>query len=601
MCGFIGYSSSLSENNDFIEKKFNFYHDKMHHRGPDFQTTQIIKNDHIKFNIGFSRLSIQDLSSNSNKIFEQGKCTLLFNGEIYNKNYIKNKFLPGIKLETETDTEILLNFLKKEGVSKLKEIEGIFAFVYIDLNNNSMILCRDYSGTKPLYYSIINNNIYFSSEAWFLYSINKKEIDYDSLNFYLKFGFSPSEKTMVKNVFKISSNCSVKLDLKNNSIKKEKIYNNLGFCENEIELEKLSNSKINNNIVEIISKNLIGQRNIGTFLSGGVDSTIISLEAQKFSEKIEAYTSIYKGYENKDLDFKTTIKLCKDYKIKLNVSEINMASNSYDDFLNIAGSLDEPISNLNFFSSYKQAELAKKNNTSVVLSGDGSDEIFGGYRKYITYKIYLSLQHLYFLNNKLKIYKNQKKNELPLFFLRKLKNENIEEFLNKEIAEKVNLSQSHLINHENTDSNLANINYFDFNNWLTDEHNFKLDRTTMLNSVEGRVPFQDINLLKHFNVNNITNKINFFKNKIPLRRAFTKLPNYVLQQKKRGWFLPEKKFLNDLLEFSINEIFDNTDNELLNNNYIKKHLDVFKYQKISKYEIINILMLQIWFKNFKKC
>jgi len=307
MCGFIGYSHQIGKENTFHKTKFNFYHNRMINRGPDFQIKSEIQNYSKKFHLGFSRLAIQDSSAKANKIFKNKRYILLYNGEIYNSNYLKKKYLKDQSFETDTDTEILFNFLMLHGISKLNELEGIFSFVFLDLEKNKIYLTRDYTGTKPLFYSIINGEIFFSSEAWFLYSINEKEINYDSLNYYLRFGFPPVKQTLIKNVYKVNPNSTLIFNLNNQTKEEVKIYENLGFADKEKELCDIYPDTLNIKIRKILEKNLIGNRKIGTFLSGGIDSSIISTEIKKINSNVEAYTSIYKGYKNNDEDFFITI------------------------------------------------------------------------------------------------------------------------------------------------------------------------------------------------------------------------------------------------------------------------------------------------------
>jgi asparagine synthase (glutamine-hydrolysing) len=599
MCGFLGYSSDPGTINKFYEDKFEIYHKRMFKRGPDFQKKIKLSGVRKMFNLGFSRLSIQDSNPRANKIFFNKRFALLFNGEIYNGDKLKKKYFNNHIFETKTDTEILFNILICFGISKLSEIEGIFAFVLIDFTKNIVYLTKDFTGTKPLYYSIINNDIFFSSEAWFLYSISKKEIDYNSLNFYLKFGFCQNEKTLINNVFKVSPNQTLIFNLNNNKIKEVNIFNNLGFSKNK-ELGELDSKELNNKVINIIKKNLIGFKKVGTFLSGGIDSSIISLETRKINPSIEAYTSIYKNFSDNNEDYYITKKLCKDFNIKLNVSEIELNSIGYNNFLQATSFFDEPVANLNFYSSYKQAEMAKKNGVSVILTGDGSDEIFCGYRKYLTYNLFEKLKYLSFLSEKLRKYNEQSKETFPSFFFRKFSNENIIKLFCKSISNEIINSNSHLIYEEKTNSNLANINYFDFKNWLSAEHNFKLDKSTMAHSVEARIPFQDINLVKHYNSNNIINKISLFKGKVNLRKSFSNLPSYVLNRKKSGWFLPEKVFLKDFIKFGFKNIFDKNNTIFLNNNLFLKKNSSDNLKKIETNEIISAIMLQIWYNNVIK-
>ena len=130
---------------------------------------------------------------------------MLFNGEILNFKSIKEKYFQNTKFNSNTDTEVLFNFLIKFKTSRLDELEGMFAFVLIDLRNNEVIFCKDFTGIKPLYYLMNDEGIFFSSDANFLYSITDKELNYESCKFFFQFGFTPKEDTLIKNVKKITT------------------------------------------------------------------------------------------------------------------------------------------------------------------------------------------------------------------------------------------------------------------------------------------------------------------------------------------------------------------------------------------------------------
>ena len=598
MCGFIGFSVNNADNIDLLNKKFSRFLDEMNHRGPDFSDEINYKKVDRFSRFGFCRLSIQDLDKKSNKIFSNERFCLLFNGEIYNTKSLIKKYFSNHNFKTNTDTEVLFNLILKFKFDKIKELEGIFSIAFIDIEEKIVTLIRDFTGTKPLYYTYKNNSIYFSSEAWFLYSLSKKEINMDSANFYFRYGFPPKKKTLVNDVLKIEPNTICSFYLRDKTIKTQKIIFNF-------QPDNYKNLSLKNEMRNAIKKNLIGNRNIGVFLSGGIDSSIISMITREYNPSVEAYTSVYEDDLSINEDYEVTKKFCKEYSIKLNTSLIKKKDMlDGDEFLKASNYFDEPIANLNFFSSFKQSQLAKENNAAVILTGDGADEIFGGYRKYQTLKIAKNLEFLSIFNKKLKMYKNLSLKGIPYHFSRKLSNKFYSSTFKKQFSEIIKKNTSHYYVVENVDDNISLLNHFDFNHWLVDEHNLKLDRATMANSVEGRVPFQDIKILQFLDTNNIKNKFTLLKNKIELRDAFKDLPNYILRRKKRGWFLPEQKFLNDFLKKNIFEIFsikDYSSNDIFD---YKKIYEIYFTQDINKfprYEFITLLMFKIWHDKMSKC
>ena len=597
MCGFIGFVSDKNNNeNDDYYTKFSIYLQKLKNRGPDFlEEKKIYYKDKI-IHIGFTRLAIQDLTPESNKIFCDEDFIILFNGEIYNFQEIKNEYLKNEEFETKSDTEVLFKMFKSYGTNIVSKLRGIFSIVFIDLKKGLISCIRDFTGTKPLYYSKIKNNFFFSSEAWFLYSVSNKEIDRESLNYFFNFGFPREDKTLIKNVNKVKPRNLLKIHLNQSSINEE-CYFNL----EQNKTDKLPDQNdIDNLVSNSIKSNLISDAKVGTFLSGGVDSTITTLIAKQNNNNVEAFTTFFlpeKKYEKFNVDYKFANKISKDFNIKLNTHYVENENDLLKDFYKVADYMEEPISNLNFLNTYWQSKLAYNNGFKVVLTGDGSDELFCGYDRYHKISLANKLKKFSFLNNKLKKYNNLRSNEIPLFFYSNFKNfEKLNIF-------KIKFSQKDLINndyYENTsfEDSVDYINYFDTRYWLTNESNYKLDKCTMINSVEARVPFQDIKLFqKLFFIKNKM-KIKFFNRKFLLKKSDL-LPNYIKKRRKMGWFSPERIFLDLNLEKIIKKFFKEED--------IKKQ-NIFEYSElisflnsyhqkgfIIKKEIITILLFQIWY------
>ena len=225
MCGIIGYIiNQKSEKKDFYKKKFFSNFERQKHRGPDFKQEVNFNYKELKIQLGFNRLSIIDLEKSANKIFYNDQYYLLFNGEIYNFKKLKDDYLSNEKFSTKTDTEVLFKLLIKYGINFLEKLEGIFAFTFLDIKKNKLYLARDFTGAKPLYLLKNVDGIFFSSEAWFQYSISNKLIDLESFNYYLKFGFSPINTTLIQDVKKIESGTYSIYDLKDKSLNTKKYF-----------------------------------------------------------------------------------------------------------------------------------------------------------------------------------------------------------------------------------------------------------------------------------------------------------------------------------------------------------------------------------------
>ena len=597
MCGFIGFVTDINDKRISIyEEKFQHYLNQLKNRGPDYtETKQIfLKDKFIK--IGFSRLAIQDLNQNANKIFHNDNAILLFNGEIYNKKYLKRTYIDDIILTTSTDTEVLFNLLLNYGTKIIKEIRGIFSIVFINLKKHSIECIRDFTGTKPLYYSTENKNFFFSSEAWFLYSVSQKKLNNESFNFFLNFGFPPEENTLIENVKKVKSRNILKIDLKTNKIDSFE-YFNLNKTKNTNKLHSDDVLKDIDNAVEI---NLLADTKIGTFLSGGIDSSLITILSKKYNTNIEGFTTVYlpeKKYEKFNIDYEYSKKLAKDLNINLNVNFIENISNTLDDFYKVTNYLDEPISNLNFLNTYWQSKQAKSQGFKVILTGDGSDELLCGYDRY--HKLFLSHYLRFFstINKKVKNYNTIKNEKIPHFFYSIFNYSNLNELLNNSNYTKESIKINSLKN-LNFNSKVDYINYFDFRYWLTNESNFKLDKCTMINSIEARVPFQDPGLIESFFFTENSKKFSFFNRKYLLKKN-NLIPKYIKNRKKTGWFTPENMFLETNLTKIISDVF--VKNEIKNQDiFNQKNLDYFfnSFKEkgfLLKREITTIILFQIWY------
>ncbi len=597
MCGFIGFVSDINNKQmPLIEEKFEHYLNELKNRGPDYtERKKFFLKDKV-FNLGFSRLAIQDLNTKSNKIFYTNDYLLLFNGEIYNQKLLKNKYLNDILFETSTDTEVLFNLLSKYGSKIINEINGIYSIVFIDLRKGLIECIRDISGTKPLYYLLNEKSFFFSSEAWFLYSLSDKKINKNSLNFFFNFGFTPEENTLIENVKKVKPRNILKINFNNFNLERKK-YFDLNKIKNK---ELISKNDLNETIENSVKMNLLTDTKIATFLSGGVDSSLITSIAKKYNNKIEAFTTVYlpeKKFQKFNQDFYYSKKLSNDLGIKLNVKYIDNLSSTLNDFYKITDYLDEPVSNLNFMNTYWQSKEAKLNDIKVILTGDGSDELFCGYDRYqkLFFSNYLKLFGCF--NSKIKKYKSVKNKDLPKFFYSIFNNNNLSKIFNDSQNSQ---SQNEFNFFENIkfNSSVDYINYFDFRYWLTNESNYKLDKCTMINSVEARVPFQDKSLIEKLFFTENIKKFSSFNRKFLLKKN-NYLPRYIKKRKKIGWFSPDKLFLDSNLDslrdtlFQQNEIenqqiFNQKNLNLLFDSYSDKGF-------LIKREITTIILFQCWY------
>ena len=323
---------------------------------------------------------------------------------------------------------------------------------------------------------------------------------------------------------------------------------------------------------------------------------------------------------------KTQIFFFLNIYLKKNYVTFNKDSNEI--FKKSLEYFDEPLANLNIFNSFIQSKLAKECGYKVILTGDGGDEIFGGYDKYRNMKIATDFKFLFFISKKIFDYNNVKKNEIPYFFFKKLNVDFIKYLFKNEISSEIIASNSHLYESKSNSKNSIS-NEFDLDIWMISDHNYKLDRTTMAHSIEGRVPFQTKRkidklyqydclrankslaawgiegrvpfqtklLIENYSHIDVNKKLNYFKTKTQLRNL-SFLPANIKRRKKQGWFLPENWFVTNFIK---QELFDiiSDDTIFFNKENIYKLFDRKYFKKLPRYEIITIFMFAYWIRKIK--
>ena len=387
MCGFCGFITyDKNRNNLDILKNIT---ELIKRRGPDSKGYYADNSNRIY--LGHRRLSILDLSANGNQpMIDFSKNFILgFNGEIYNHLELRELFSKNYPWNGMSDTETLLMLLIKIGVKKtLEKIEGMFSFIFFDLKNKNFYIARDRFGEKPLYYGWSKNNFLYSSE---LKSITnnphfEKIIDPKVLNLYLNLNYVPTPYSIYKNIFKLEPGSFQKYQIFDNRVEllqkeiywdlvniKRNSYKNKLFLNNPEEIIQLSLEKS-------VKKQLISDVPIGSFLSGGIDSSLITSIMQKFSKnKINTFSI---GFEEDSYDESEYARKVAEYIGTNHYSEILTANKSIEIIDKLKFVYDEPFSDSSQIPTFLVSQLAKQH-VKVALSGDGADEIFSGYNKHM--------------------------------------------------------------------------------------------------------------------------------------------------------------------------------------------------------------------------
>ena len=364
MCGINGFSwddSKLVKSMVAIQK----------HRGPDQDGIYTDKN----CSLGHARLSIIDLSNAGKQPMTHEALTITFNGEIYNFQEIKEELRnKGHKFNSETDTEVILHAYQEYGVSCVEKFNGMFAFAIYDATKKEFFLARDRAGVKPLYYSIKEKKLVFASElkAILLHEHISKDLSKPAFQKFLTFRYTPDEQTLFQDIQKLPPGHHATFKSGKLTLKK--------FWDLSIKPVKDNQyaSKIDDTLQESVRKRLMSDVPLGVFLSGGLDSTYVVSQMKELNQPIKSFSV---GFEHGQGYDESTFARIASETYETDHHEIFVKEKSFDLLPKIMWHMDEPIADFASIPTYILSEFAKKK-VSVVLTGEGADELFAGYRKY---------------------------------------------------------------------------------------------------------------------------------------------------------------------------------------------------------------------------
>ena len=553
MCGFAGYIHNYGtfDKEEVIHKMA----DRIKHRGPDDAHYYI--DDGIA--LGFRRLSIIDLEGGRQPILnEDGSLVLLFNGEIYNYQELREELIKaGHVFTTKTDSETILHGYEEYGKKILDRLRGMFAFIIWNKNTKELFGARDIFGIKPFYYYKKGKEFMFGSEIKsFLSHPNfEKELDEDMIPLYLSYEYSPDERTIFKNVFKLpGAHC---FTYKNGELKVERYYKIEYKIEDDKSLEYWEDA-ITKEFTESVSMHQIADVEVGCFLSSGVDSSYVVKEISKGTKKVKTFSVGYEEEKYSELPY------AQDFSDVIGVPNIAnkvSADEFFDAVPEIQYYMDEPLPNPSEIPLYFLAKNARRY-VKVVLSGEGADELFGGYPMYLagghfdhySHKVPRPVRKVlgtvakHCPNFKGKNFLVRGAMEPYQRFMRAnyvFQSAERQKFLKRPIASKVpeEYSKRYFDEVSNLDEP-TQLQYVDMHTWMIYDILLKADRMSMANSLELRVPFLDKKMLElstripsRYRAANETTKI-------ALRGAAIKqLPERTANKKKLGFPVP----LNDWL------------------------------------------------------
>ena len=385
MCGISGLIGIESQ--DTIEKMV----EVQAHRGPDDSGIAVLsKTPPVYF--GHNRLSIIDLSSRGHQPMfnEDRSLCIVYNGEIYNFKEIRKELEQyGYAFFSDTDTEVILKAYDLWGIKCLNKFNGMFALAIFDSRRKKLYIARDRIGIKPLYYWSDNNKFAFASEIKALLQVReireKLSLDMEAFVSYISLLWSPYTSTPFTTIKRLPQGSFMELDITTGK------YSINSFWQLDIKKEKTpfkeTTEKVRSLLTKSVKRRMLADVKVGAFLSGGLDSSAITaLMAKNTTEQVEAFTIAFSKDDQKIEammdDYRYAVQLADNSGFNLHKIEIS-ADETSELLPKIVYHLDEPIGDPAAINTYLMAKLAKERNVKVLLSGQGSDEIFGGYRKYL--------------------------------------------------------------------------------------------------------------------------------------------------------------------------------------------------------------------------
>jgi len=618
MCGITGVLS-FQKSIDVLAYQ-NMPHQLLH-RGPEH--TGIWHNEQIF--LAQTRLKILDLSPNANQpLFnEDESIAAVINGEIYNFKDLRAKLLQKNHVfRSQGDSEVILHLYEEEGIDFLNQLEGMFALAIWDTKNQKLILAKDRTGKKPLFYTQNENLFAFASEIKAFFPVKDIPIEKNESLFpyYFLYGYIPTPHTFYKNIFSLEPGHALMIQ-HNGKNQKIQYWNPAPYYSQK--KKKISKKEAIENVRTLVQnaveKRLLSDVPLGCFLSGGIDSTIITgIASQQVRHPLQTFSIGFEG--DKTYDETAYAKLAAQ-KFKTQHTEFHLTPNALiEQFDRLLYHYDGPFGDSSCLPTSIVSQLAKEHVT-VVLTGDGGDEVFGGYNRFVYSRLleYIpkGVPHLldplisFGLNTwKHPAYETQKWKRflkacnLP-FLERLIRWESIfYEDLPHLLTQNFTTSLSTDFHYQpfqkdlNPMTKLSKMLFLNLKTYLLNDLNIKMDRASMMNALETRAPFLDHALIEYAATLPDSFKIRGLKTKVILKEAFQDLlPPEIQNRPKAGFGVPIDKWFRRELKSWIQDEFSNLEavKPYLNTTYIQNLLQEHLREKNNHgQKIWSLLMFKKW-------
>ncbi len=624
MCGICGIFNRNGERVD--EKILIDMNRRLYHRGPD-EEGYFIKDN---FSIAIRRLSVTDLQTGSQPIFsEDKKIAVVMNGEIYNFMELREKLLEKKHIfKTKTDTEVIAHLYEDEGINFVNRLRGMFAIAIVDLREKKLILARDRFGKKPIYYYTSTESFVFSSEinSILAHPSIKRDIDLKAINMYLTLQYIPSPLSVFKDIKKLKAAHIMEVSYDGEKIyeywklnpKEEKI----GFDDAKDRLKEL--------LFEAIKIRMIADVEVGAFLSGGIDSSIVvGIMSQLSSKPVKTFSIGFEQEMFSELNYAKKVA----ERFSTQHTQLIVKDRMIDIVSDLPSIYGEPFADPSAVPTYYVSKITSKH-LKVALNGDGGDELFGGYTRYVFIKNLELLEKLriqnivWFFTD---LISRLKETDAPFSLAWRMRKAakaislkditkayissvsffdpwEKEEFLSKRFLSNF-LSEpasEYLLSFFNQIEGdiLRKVSYLDLHSYLPEGLMTKMDRASMANSLEVRSPLLDhilsefvFSLPSEYKIKGIN------KTKYILKEAFSDiLPTDIKRRGKMGFSIP----LGPWFRKELRKIFEENciKDGFIKRGYFKEDalINLWKEhcqgKKDHGYKLWTILILELWHKNY---
>lgn len=605
MCGIVGIYAKQPQGKTNFSLVSNAVA-TMTKRGPDCQ--HIFTNEKICF--GHARLSVIDLANAASQPMHDitGRYTIIYNGEVYNFLHLRNNLQKkGYKFKTDTDTEVILYSYIDEGAACLNKLNGFFAFAIYDSQEDILFIARDRVGQKPLLFYSNDDSFCFASEMKALIALEiPRKLDMNSLSMYLQYNYIPSPNTIFENVEKLDPGTYLTITKgKTMAVR----YYNIPYNYSNFESISYDDAQATlRSLLELsVVDRMIADVPLGAFLSGGIDSSVVVAEASKYVKKLDTFSI---GYADEPFFDETRYAQLVADKFKTNHHVFKLTNNDlFDNLYNVLDYIDEPFADSSAIAVNILSRETRKHVT-VALSGDGADELLGGYNKHSAHlraiesnSFNMMIKTLHSLSKNMPQSRNSyfgnrirqinryadglKHNykDRYIAWASLMNAEKAQSLINNNISkQELNKRETNITDCIRNANQIKDILYADMHLVLVSDMLFKVDMMSMANSLEVRNPFLDyriINFIFSLPDNYLINKN---MRKRVLRDAYKDvLPAELYRRPKHGFEVP-------LLNWFKGELKSTIENDYLNDEFIRE-------QKIFNPEQVKLLLAQLQSNN----